>query len=173
MSLVGIGTLAPPLSPASVPLPPEPKGGKANSRAGEGLGESQFQRLPTLWVPPSRILSLSAPRRRCRTSQLQDYRIQEYRLPSPPSFKCNVLRESLFVDSQNIPCATLNRKGSWVISVYLCLNTRIHVKSKAVKLFRGFFLLAFSLRIFALSFRRFLHRNCEKLCRQLCTCSCK
>ena len=34
-----------PLSPASVPLPPEPKGGGANSRAGEGLEESQFQRL--------------------------------------------------------------------------------------------------------------------------------
>jgi hypothetical protein len=28
-------------------------------------------------------------------------------LPSPPSFRCNVLRESLSVDSQNIPCATL------------------------------------------------------------------
>jgi hypothetical protein len=27
--------------------------------------------------------------------------------PFPPSFKCNVLRESLSVDSQNISCATL------------------------------------------------------------------
>jgi hypothetical protein len=42
--LVGIGTLPPPLSPASVPLPPEPGGG-AHSPAGEGLGESQFRRL--------------------------------------------------------------------------------------------------------------------------------
>ncbi len=50
---------------------------------------------------------------------LQDYRVQECRLPSPPSFKCNVLRESLSVDSQNIPCATLKRRRSWVISVYL------------------------------------------------------
>jgi hypothetical protein len=33
----------PPLSPASVPLPPEPGG--AHSPAGEGLGESQFRRL--------------------------------------------------------------------------------------------------------------------------------
>ncbi len=56
---------------------------------------------------------------RCRTSQLQDYRVQEYRLPSSPFFKCNVVRESLSVDSQNIPCATLKRRGPWVISVYL------------------------------------------------------
>ncbi len=46
-------------------------------------------------------------------------RVQDYRLPSPPSFKCNVLRESVSVDSQNIPLATLKRRGSWVISVYL------------------------------------------------------
>ncbi len=52
--LVGIGTLPTPLSPASVPLPPEAGGG--HSPAGEGLGESQFRRLekklstlPTLW----------------------------------------------------------------------------------------------------------------------------
>ncbi len=43
--LAGIGTLPPPLSPASVPLPLEPKGWGANSPAGEGLGESQFRRL--------------------------------------------------------------------------------------------------------------------------------
>ncbi len=40
-------------------------------------------------------MSLSAQRGRCRTSRLQDFRVQEYRLPSPPSFKCTVLRESL------------------------------------------------------------------------------
>ncbi len=56
---------------------------------------------------------------RCRTTLLQDYRVQEYRLPSPPSIKCNVLRESLSEDSQNISCATLKRRGSWVICVYL------------------------------------------------------
>jgi hypothetical protein len=56
---------------------------------------------------------------RCRTSRLQDHRVQEYRLPSPPSMKCNVLRESLSEESQNIPCATLKRRGSWVISVYI------------------------------------------------------
>ncbi len=55
----------------------------------------------------------NAGRHGCMTS--------EYRLPSSPSFKCNVLRESLSVDNQNIPCATLKRSGSWVISVYLCI----------------------------------------------------
>jgi hypothetical protein len=35
------------------------------------------------------------------------YRVQEFRLLSPPSIKCNVLRESLSEDSQNIYCATL------------------------------------------------------------------
>jgi hypothetical protein len=46
--LIGIGTFPPPLSPASVPFSPEPKGGGgrgANSPSGEGLGESQFRRL--------------------------------------------------------------------------------------------------------------------------------
>ncbi len=38
-TLVGIGTLPTPLSPASVPLPQEPGGG-AHSLGGEGLGES-------------------------------------------------------------------------------------------------------------------------------------
>jgi hypothetical protein len=39
--LVGIGTLPPPLSPASVPLPLD-KGWGAHSPAGGGLGKSQF-----------------------------------------------------------------------------------------------------------------------------------
>ncbi len=45
--LVGIVTLPvpTPLSPTSVPLPPEPMGKGAHSPAGEGLGESQFRRL--------------------------------------------------------------------------------------------------------------------------------
>jgi hypothetical protein len=45
---------------------------------------------------------------------MQDFtvaRLQEFRLPSPPSIKCNVLRESLSEYSQNIPCATLKRRG--------------------------------------------------------------
>jgi hypothetical protein len=42
----------------------------------------------------------------CADGSMQDItvarlQIQEYRLPSPPSFICNVLRESLSVDSQN------------------------------------------------------------------------
>jgi hypothetical protein len=50
-------------------------------------------------------------------------RLQSIRVPTPlsPSFKCNVLRESFSVDSQNIPCATLKKRGPWIISVYLCL----------------------------------------------------
>ncbi len=70
------------------------------------------------------ILPCHYPHRgdRYRTSWLQDYRVKEYRLPSPPSFKCNVLRESLSVDSQNIPCTILKRRGSWVISAYLWIH---------------------------------------------------
>jgi hypothetical protein len=49
----------------------------------------------------------------------------EYRLISPPSFRCIVLRESLSVDSQNIPCATLKRRWSWVFSVYLWMRPSI------------------------------------------------
>ncbi len=43
--LVGIGTLPSPISPASVPLPPEPPKGGAHSPAGAGLWLSQFRRL--------------------------------------------------------------------------------------------------------------------------------
>jgi hypothetical protein len=43
--LVGIGTLPPPLSPASVPLTPEPLGGGGGTPAGDWLGEFQFRRL--------------------------------------------------------------------------------------------------------------------------------
>jgi hypothetical protein len=49
-------------------------------------------------------------------ARLQSTRVQT---PLSPSFKCNVLHESLSEDSQNIPCATPKRRGSWVISVYL------------------------------------------------------
>jgi hypothetical protein len=45
--------------------------------------------------------------------------VQVYRLPFSPSIKCNVLRESLSCDCQNIPCAKLKRRGSWVIPIYL------------------------------------------------------
>jgi hypothetical protein len=53
------------------------------------------------------------------STRLQDYRVQEYRLSSPPSSECNVIRQNLSEDSQDIPCAPLTRRGSWVISVYL------------------------------------------------------
>ncbi len=60
---------------------------------------------------PSEILSLSSQRGRYRTTRLQAYRVQEYGLPSPPSFKCNVLRKSLFEDCQNIPLRNTKEKG--------------------------------------------------------------
>ncbi len=71
-------------------------------------------------------LSLSVQRGRSRTHRLQDNRVQEYRLPSPPSFKCNVLRKSLSGQSK-YPCATLKRRGSWVISVYLWVGQVPHL----------------------------------------------
>jgi hypothetical protein len=43
--LVGIGPPPTPHPLSGVPLFPEPKGGGAHSSVGEGLGESQFQRL--------------------------------------------------------------------------------------------------------------------------------
>jgi hypothetical protein len=54
------------------------------------------------------------------TSWLQDYRVQEYSLPSPPSFKCNVLRESLSADNQNIFLRNIKEKGV-VGNLYICL----------------------------------------------------
>jgi hypothetical protein len=50
-------------------------------------------------------------------ARLQSTRVQT---ALSPSFKCNVLRESLTVDSQHIPCATLKKRGSWITFVYLC-----------------------------------------------------
>ncbi len=55
-----LGLSPPPLSIASVQLPPRAIGGRAHSPAGEGLGKSQFRRLkkklstmPTLCILPS------------------------------------------------------------------------------------------------------------------------
>jgi hypothetical protein len=50
----------------------------------------------------------------CKTTEYKSNRFL-----FPPSSKCYLLRESLSVDSQNIPCATLKRRGWWVISVKL------------------------------------------------------
>jgi hypothetical protein len=47
------------------------------------------------------------------------YRVQEYRLPSHTSIKCNVLCESLIEDRQNIPCAT---RVPGVISIFLWVH---------------------------------------------------
>jgi hypothetical protein len=57
-------------------------------------------------------------------ARLQGKRVQTPLSPSPPSFKCNVLRESLSVNSQNIPCGcrklrqldgeSAGNHGSWV-----------------------------------------------------------
>jgi hypothetical protein len=74
-------------------------------------------------------LSLSSQRGRCSTLRLPDYRVQEFRLPSP--LLCTVLLESLSVDSQNISWVTLKRSGSWVISIYLWIHpTRLLPLSK-------------------------------------------
>ncbi len=84
---------------------------------------------------PSGILSLSSQKGQCRTLRLQDYK--EYKStesPLPPSIKCNVLRESLSEDSQNIPCATLESRGSWVISVYLCVCRTLPLVNSKQKL---------------------------------------
>ncbi len=59
--LVGIGTLPPPLSPASVPLPPRTKGGGGGTLARRlGVGgvpipttEEKLSTLPTLWIERS------------------------------------------------------------------------------------------------------------------------
>jgi hypothetical protein len=53
-----------------------------------------------------------------RTLRLKTTEYKSTDSPLPPSFKCNILRESLSVDSQNIPCVRLKRRGPWVISVY-------------------------------------------------------
>jgi hypothetical protein len=68
--------------------------------------------------------------------QLQDNRVYKRRdSPLPPFIKCNVLRESLSVDSQNIYCATeKRRRGSWVISIYLWVGCMCNYKSIYVTL---------------------------------------
>ncbi len=55
-------------------------------------------------------------------ARLQSTRVQT---PLSPCFNCNVLRESLSVDSQHIRCATLKRRGSWVTSVCISLFSPI------------------------------------------------
>ena len=52
---------------------------------------------------------------------VQDYRVQEYKLPSPPLFKCNVLRENLSVNSQNIKYSLRNIKEKGVVG-NLCIS---------------------------------------------------
>ncbi len=55
-------------------------------------------------------------------------RLRSTRVQTPlPTPHRNVLHESLSEDSQNIPCAMLKRRESWVISVHLCLNCTIYI----------------------------------------------
>jgi hypothetical protein len=71
-------------------------------------------------------------------TRLQSTRVQT---PLSPSTRCNVLRESLSEDSQNILCASLKRKGSLVGNLgnlYISLGKNIYSK---VKLGSGLFLL--------------------------------
>ncbi len=67
----------------------------------------------------SNQLGKKADNKNCRCNSSPTPR--EFKTPPPPSLKC-VLRESLSVDSQNIPCATLKnqRRRSWLISACLC-----------------------------------------------------
>ncbi len=68
---------------------------------------------------PSGILSLSSQRGQCRTTRLQDYRVQEYRLPSPPLLDV-MYYVRVSEDSQIfLALPTLKRKKSWVIFIYL------------------------------------------------------
>ncbi len=70
-------------------------------------------------------------------ARLQSTRVQT---PLSPSIKCNanVLRENLSEDSQNIPCETLQRKGSRVVFIYL-REKQIYIPK--IKLGSGLFLL--------------------------------
>ncbi len=54
-------------------------------------------------------------------AKLQSTRVQTPLFPVLKMYRGNVLRESHFLDSQNIPCATLKRRGSWVISIHISL----------------------------------------------------
>ncbi len=66
------------------------------------------------------ILSLSSQRGPCRTTRLSGYEVQDCRLHSPPSMKCNVLRESLSEDSKNM-YSLRNIKEKGVVS-NLCIS---------------------------------------------------
>ncbi len=52
---------------------------------------------------------------------MQDYSVQEYRLPSPPSFKCNVLCESLSVDCGQSKYSLRNTREKGVVG-NLCIS---------------------------------------------------
>jgi hypothetical protein len=59
-------------------------------------------------------------------ARLQITRVQT---PLSPSFQCNLMRESLTMDGQNISCETLKRRGSWVICVSL-VEVKVMIKEK-------------------------------------------
>jgi hypothetical protein len=50
------------------------------------------------------------------------------------SMQNDVLRESLSVEIQNIPCATLKRRGSWLVG-NLCISLGEAKETVAVKMF--------------------------------------
>jgi hypothetical protein len=62
-------------------------------------------------VLPSGIFSLSSQMGPCRTLRLQDYRVQDYSSPFPPLLNVMYCVRVSLEDSQNIPCATLKRRG--------------------------------------------------------------
>ncbi len=70
----------------------------------------------------------------CTEASMQDAKVTRLQTPLSLSLKCNVLRESLSVDSKNIHCATLKRRGSWVISVNFWGPLTVYRKKGADKL---------------------------------------
>ncbi len=60
---------------------------------------------------------------------MQGYRVQEFRLSSPPSFKCNVLRESLSVDQSKYSLRNTKERGV-VGNLYVSLVRMIHIWGK-------------------------------------------
>jgi hypothetical protein len=62
-----------------------------------------------------------------------EYKSTDSPLPPPPFCNCNALRESHSMDGLNIPCASLKRRRSWVISnevIYTVISVYLWMKEK-------------------------------------------
>ncbi len=67
-----------------------------------------FSQLAKMMWGPEICRDYPRPPSLLRETLTQDYRVQEYRLPSPP---CNVLRESLSEDSQTTMLSCIDPRG--------------------------------------------------------------